>query len=140
GVGTFLPGSWTTLGFVPESSTDAIFTVVGECFGFVGCAGVLLAYLFIILRMIFLARFTEDKFCRLVIVGVVSMLLFHVFQNVAMSMGIMPITGIPLPFLSYGGSNFISNIAAVALVLNIGRSGNSATVTTVPLPKMNTAR
>jgi rod shape determining protein RodA len=140
GVGTFLPGSWTTLGFVPESSTDAIFTVVGECFGFVGCAGVLLAYLFIILRMIFLARFTEDKFCRLVIVGVVSKLLFHVFQNVAMSMGIMPITGIPLPFLSYGGSNFISNIAAVALVLNIGRSGNSATVTTVPLPKMNTVR
>lgn len=140
GVGTFLPGSWTTLGFVPESSTDAIFTVVGECFGFVGCAGVLLAYLFIILRMIYIARFTEDKFCRLVIVGVVSMLLFHVFQNVAMSMGIMPITGIPLPFLSYGGSNFISNIAAVALVLNIARSGNSATVTTVPLPKMNTVR
>ena len=140
GVGTFLPGSWATLGYVPESSTDSIFTVVGECFGFVGCAAVLLAYLFIILRMIFLARFTEDKFCRLVIVGVVSMLLFHVFQNVAMSMGIMPITGIPLPFLSYGGSNFISNIAAVALVLNIGRSGNSATVTTVPLPKMNTVR
>ncbi len=140
GVGTFLPGSWTTLGFVPESSTDAIFTVVGECFGFVGCAGVLLAYLFIILRMIFLARFTEDKFCRLVIVGVVSMLLFHVFQNVAMSMGIMPITGIPLPFLSYGGYHFISNIAAVALVLNITRSGNSAAVTTVPLPKMNTVR
>ena len=140
GVGTFLPGSWTTLGFVPESSTDAIFTVVGECFGFVGCAAVLLAYLFIVLRMIFLARFTEDKFCRLVIIGVVSMLLFHVFQNVAMSMGIMPITGIPLPFLSYGGSNFISNIAAVALVLNIARSGNTAAVTTVPLPKMNTVR
>ena len=140
GVGTFLPGSWTTLGFVPESSTDAIFTVVGECFGFVGCAAVLLAYLFIVLRMIYLARFTEDKFCRLVIIGVVSMLLFHVFQNVAMSMGIMPITGIPLPFLSYGGSNFISNIAAVALVLNIARSGNAATVTTVPLPKMNTVR
>ena len=140
GVGTFLPGSWTTLGFVPESSTDAIFTVVGECFGFVGCAAVLLVYLFIILRMIFLARFTDDKFCRLVIIGVVSMLLFHVFQNVAMSMGIMPITGIPLPFLSYGGSNFISNIASVALVLNIARSGNSAAVTTVPLPKMNTVR
>ena len=140
GVGTFLPGSWTTLGFVPESSTDAIFTVVGECFGFVGCAAVLFAYLFIVLRMIYLARFTEDKFCRLVIIGVVSMLLFHVFQNVAMSMGIMPITGIPLPFLSYGGSNFISNIAAVALVLNIARSGNSAAVTTVPLPKMNTVR
>ena len=140
GRGTFLPGSWTTLGYVPESSTDAIFSVVGECFGFVGCAAVLLAYLFIILRMIFLARFTRDKFCQLVIVGVVSMLLFHVFQNVAMSMGIMPITGIPLPFLSYGGSNFISNIAAVALVLNIARSGNSSAITTVPLPRMNTER
>ena len=140
GRGTFLPGSWTTLGYVPESSTDAIFSVVGECFGFVGCAAVLLAYLFIILRMIFLARFTRDKFCQLVIVGVVSMLLFHVFQNVAMSMGIMPITGIPLPFLSYGGSNFISNIAAIALVLNIARSGNSSAITTVPLPRMNTER
>ena len=140
GRGTFLAGSWTTLGYVPESSTDAIFSVVGECFGFVGCVAVLLAYLFIILRMIFLARFTRDKFCQLVIVGVVSTLLFHVFQNVAMSMGIMPITGIPLPFLSYGGSNFISNIAAIALVLNIARSGNSSAIITVPLPRMNTER
>ncbi len=140
GVGTFLPGSWATLGYVPESSTDSVFSVVGECFGFVGCAGVLLLYLAMILRMIYLARFTQDKFSQLVIIGVVSMFLFHVFQNVAMSMGIMPITGIPLPFLSYGGSNFISNIAAVALVMNIAKNGNTATVTTVPLPKMNTAR
>ncbi len=137
GQGTFLPGSWTTLGYVPESSTDAIFTVVGECFGFVGCAGLLVAYLFIVLRMTWIARFTQDKFCQLVIIGVVSMLLFHVFQNVAMCMGIMPITGIPLPFMSYGGSNFISNIAAVALVLNIARSGNTTAINTVPLPKMN---
>ena len=136
GVGTFLPGSWTTLGYVPESSTDAIFSVVGECFGFVGCSAVLLMYLFLILRMIFMARFTDDKFCQLVIIGVVSALLFHVFQNVAMSMGIMPITGIPLPFLSYGGSNFISNIAAIALVLNIARSGN-AVASSVPLPILN---
>ena len=137
GQGTFLSGSWTTLGYVPESSTDAVFTVVGESFGFVGCAAVLLTYLFIILRMTFIARFTRDKFCQLVIIGVVSMLLFHVFQNVAMCMGIMPITGIPLPFLSYGGSNFISNIASIALVLNIARGGNIAAVSTVPLPKMN---
>ena len=140
GVGTFLPGSWATLGYVPESSTDSIFTVVGECFGFVGCASVLLLYLYLILRMIYIARFTRDKFCQLVIIGVVSMLLFHVFQNVAMSMGIMPITGIPLPFLSYGGSNFISNIVAVSLVLNIARAGNSTAVTTVTMPKINTAR
>ena len=140
GQGTFLPGSWTTLGYVPESSTDAIFTVVGECFGFVGCAAVLLGYLFIVLRMIYIARFTADKFSQLVVIGVASMLLFHVFQNVAMCMGIMPITGIPLPFLSYGGSNYISNIAAVALVLNVARSGNTSSIATVPLPKMNLNR
>ena len=137
GQGTFLPGSWTTLGYVPESSTDSVFSVVGECFGFVGCAGVLLLYLAMILRMIYLARFTQDKFSQLVIIGVVSMFLFHVFQNVAMSMGIMPITGIPLPFLSYGGSNFISNIASVALVLNIARGGNIVAVSTTPVAKLN---
>ena len=136
GQGTFLPGSWTSLGYVPESSTDAVFTVVGESFGFVGCSVVLLTYLFIILRMTWIARFTRDKFSQLVIIGVVSMLLFHVFQNVAMCMGIMPITGIPLPFLSYGGSNFISNIVSVALVLNIARSGNIAAVNTTPLTKI----
>ena len=137
GQGTFLPGSWTTLGYVPESSTDAIFTVVGESFGFVGCAALLLTYMFIILRMTWIARFTRDKFCQLVIIGVVSMLLFHVFQNVAMCMGIMPITGIPLPFLSYGGSNFISNIAAVALVLNIARGGNMIAASATPVAKLN---
>lgn len=130
GVGTFLQGSWTTLGYVPESSTDSIFSVVGESFGFVGCMAVLGGYFFIVVRMIYLARFTQDKFGRLVIVGVMAMLFFHVFQNVAMSMGIMPITGIPLPFLSYGGSNFITNIAAVALVLNITKGRSAATLNT----------
>ena len=136
GVGTFLEGSWTTLGYVPESSTDSIFSVVGESFGFVGCMSVLAAYLFIVIRMIYLARFTQDKFGRLVIIGVMSMLFFHVFQNIAMSMGIMPITGIPLPFLSYGGSNFITNIAAVALVLNITRGRSAASLNTLQTPKL----
>lgn len=136
GVGTFLEGSWTTLGYVPESSTDSIFSVVGESFGFVGCMSVLAAYLFIVIRMIYLARFTQDKFGRLVIIGVMSMLFFHVFQNIAMSIGIMPITGIPLPFLSYGGSNFITNIAAVALVLNITRGRSAASLNTLQTPKL----
>lgn len=135
GVGTFQPGSMTTLQFVPESSTDSIFSVVGESFGFVGCIGVLLIYLFIVLRMLYLARFTQDKFGQLVIIGVMAMLFFHVFQNVAMGMGMMPITGIPLPFLSYGGSNFITNIAGVALVLNVTRGRSAASMVTMPLPK-----
>ena len=136
GVGAFMDNSFTTLKYVPESSTDFIFTVVGECFGFVGCAAVLVLYLFIVLRMLYLARFTNDKFGQLVIIGVMAMFFFHLFQNVAMCLGIMPITGIPLPFLSYGGSNFISNIAAVSLVLNVTRSRSAATMLTMPLPKM----
>lgn len=140
GVGTFLAGSWATLGFVPENSTDFIFTVVGESFGFVGCMAVLAAYLFLILRMIYLARFTQDKFGRLTIIGVMAMLFFHVFQNVAMNVGVMPITGIPLPFLSYGGSNFITNIAAVALVLNITRSRTTVPDLNMPMAKLESER
>ena len=140
GVGTFLPGSWATLGYVPENSTDFIFTVVGESFGFVGCMAVLAAYLFIVLRMIYLARFTNDKFGRLVIIGVMAMLFFHVFQNIAMNVGVMPITGIPLPFLSYGGSNFITNIAAVALVLNITRSRTMMGELNMPIAKLQNER
>lgn len=140
GIGTFLPGSWTTLGYVPEASTDSVFSVVGESFGFVGCMAVLAVYFFLVMRMLYLARFTNDKFGRLVIVGVMSMLFFHVFQNIAMGIGYMPITGIPLPFLSYGGSNFVTNIAAIALVLNITKGRTASSVITIQLPKINTKR
>ncbi len=140
GIGTFLPASWTTLGYVPEASTDSVFSVVGESFGFVGCMAVLAVYLYLVMRMLYLARFTNDKFGRLVIVGVMGMLFFHVFQNIAMGIGYMPITGIPLPFLSYGGSNFITNIAGVALVLNITKGRTASSVITIQLPKINTKK
>ncbi len=133
GIGAFVMGSLTQLQYVPENSTDFIFTVVGESFGFVGCMGVLLIYLFIILRMLYLARFTNDRFGQLVIIGVMAMLFFHVFQNIAMTIGLMPITGIPLPFMSYGGSNYVTNIAGIALVLNVTRSRSAAQIkTTIP--------
>ncbi len=140
GIGTFLPNSWTTLGYVPEASTDSVFSVVGESFGFIGCMAVLGVYFFLVMRMLYLARFTNDKFGRLIIIGVMSMLFFHVFQNIAMGIGFMPITGIPLPFLSYGGSNFVTNIAAIALVLNITKGRSAASVITIQLPKINTKK
>ncbi len=140
GIGTFLPNSWTTLGYVPEASTDSVFSVVGESFGFVGCMAVLAVYFFLVMRMLYLARFTNDKFGRLVIIGVMGMLFFHVFQNIAMGIGYMPITGIPLPFLSYGGSNFVTNIAAVSLVLNITKGRSASSVITIQLPKINTKK
>ncbi len=119
GVGMFQLDSMATLNFVPESSTDFIFSVIGESFGFIGSLCVLGVYLFIVLRMLFLARYTADKFGRLIIFGVMGMLLFHIFENIAMNTGLMPITGIPLPFISYGGSNYLTNIAGVTLVLNV---------------------
>ena len=105
--------------FLPERYTDFIFSTIGEAFGFVGCALVILVYLLIILRMLYLARYTMDRFGQMVIIGVMAMLLFHVFENVGMTTGLMPVTGIPLPFLSYGGSNLVTNMAGIGLVLNV---------------------
>jgi rod shape determining protein RodA len=70
----------------------------------------------------YLARYTMDRFGQMVIIGVMAMMLFHVFENVGMTTGLMPVTGIPLPFLSYGGSNLITNMAGIGLVLNVVRN------------------
>jgi len=122
GIGAFIDGSMSQLNSVPEDHTDFIFSSIGEAFGFVGCIGVVGIYLFMMLRMIYLARFTKDKYGQLVIIGVMAMFLFHVFENVAMTTGLMPITGIPLPFLSYGGSNMVTNMAGIGLVLNVTKN------------------
>ena len=119
GVGMFVQGSFSQLDYVPEDYTDFIFSTIGEAFGFWGTLGVLSTYLLLILRMIYLSYYTQERFGQLVIVGVLAMMLFHVFQNVAMTIGFMPITGIPLPFLSYGGSNLVTNMAGIGLVLNM---------------------
>ncbi len=134
GIGTFIVGSVSQLDYVPEDHTDFIFSVIGEAFVFKGCCLVLAAYLFMLLRMLYLARFTTDKFGRLIITGVMAMFFLHVFENIAMTVGLMPITGIPLPFLSYGGSNFMTNIASIALVLNVTRSRNVASTLNTNTP------
>ena len=102
-----------------ENHTDFIFTVVGETLGFVGSVVLLLLYLIVIIRMLLLAYNTDDRYGRLIILGVMAMLLFHVYENVGMCIGVMPITGIPLPFISYGGTNLVVNMAGIALVLNV---------------------
>ena len=119
GVGLFVQGSFSQLDYVPEDWTDFIFSTIGEAFGFWGCAGVITVYLLMILRMLHLARYTVDRFGQMIIIGVMAMMLFHVFENVGMTTGLMPVTGIPLPFLSYGGSNLVTNMAGVGLVLNV---------------------
>lgn len=122
GKGMFVDGSWSQLNYVPADWTDFIFSSIGEAWGFVGCMSILLVYLLIIFRMLYLARYTRDKYGMLIIIGVMAMLLFHVFENIGMTMGLMPITGIPLPFLSYGGSNMFTNMGGIALVLNVTKN------------------
>ena len=114
-------------GFISESQTDFIFTVIGETFGFIGCCAVIVLYMYLLVRMLYLARFTQDRFGQLIIIGVMAMLFLHFFENIAMCVGLMPITGIPLPFISYGGSNFMTNIIGVSLAVNAVKSRTSST-------------
>ncbi|HET9542921.1 MAG TPA: rod shape-determining protein RodA [Acidimicrobiales bacterium] len=112
-------GTQTGLGFVPEQHTDFIFTVVGEELGFVGGAVVLGLLSVILWRVWRTAQLARDEFGMLVCVGVLAMLTFQMFENIGMTMGIMPVTGIPLPFMSYGGSSILTAFAAIGLVLNV---------------------
>jgi rod shape determining protein RodA len=112
-------GTQTQLNFVPEHSRDFIFTVLAEEWGFVG-AGVLLALYAVLLyagvRVMLAAR---DRFGFLLAGALVGMLFFHVLVNIGMTVGVMPITGIPLPFMSYGGSAILTDFAAIGILLNI---------------------
>ncbi|MGI9119236.1 MAG: rod shape-determining protein RodA [Acidimicrobiales bacterium] len=112
-------GTQTKLGFVPEQQTDFIFTVVGEELGFAGSATLLVLYGVIVFRVWRTAQLAKDLFGTLLCVGVLTMVLFQVFENMGMSMGIMPITGLPLPLMSYGGSSMLTTLAAIGLVLNV---------------------
>ncbi|HHU69106.1 MAG TPA: rod shape-determining protein RodA [Thermoanaerobacterales bacterium] len=113
-------GTQNQLQFLPEQHTDFIFSVLGEELGFIGGILLLVLYLFLILRMLNIASKSKDLYGMLIIVGVITMFTFHIFINIGMTIGIMPITGLPLPFMSYGGSSFITNMIAVGLVLNVG--------------------
>ena len=112
-------GSQTNLSYVPEQRTDFIFTVVGEELGLAG-SGLLLALFGIVVWRIWrAAALAKDLYGTLICVGVLAMLVFQIFENVGMTMGIMPITGIPLPFVSYGGSATLACFASIGLVLNV---------------------
>jgi rod shape determining protein RodA len=112
-------GTQTNLSYVPEQNTDFIFTVVGEELGFLGSAFLLALFALIVWRTWRTALLAKDLYGTLLCVGVLSMFVFQVFENVGMTMGIMPITGIPLPFMSYGGSSTLASFAAIGLVLNV---------------------
>ena len=120
----FLKGTQAAGGFIPEGHTDFIFSVVGEEWGLIGAVLLLVLYGILIYRMIKLAKESKDIIGRLICVGTASAFLFSILQNIGMTIGIMPVAGITLPFMSYGGSSILANFMALGLVLNVSMRRN----------------
>ncbi len=112
-------GTQTNLSYVPEQETDFIFTAVGEQLGFVGGIAVILAFLVIVWRLLVIALNARDRFGTLIAVGIAALITFHVFINIGMTMGIAPVTGLPLPFLSQGGSFYLAMAIAAGMANSV---------------------
>ena len=117
-------GSQTNLSFLPEEHTDFIFSVLGEQFGFVGCAAILLLFALFLWRASSICKTNDDPFVTLVTMGASTIFLFHITVNIAMTIGLMPVTGLPLPFLSYGGSFALVCMFLVGLLMCLRYQGN----------------
>jgi len=122
GRGVFNTGTLSQLNYLPEKHTDFIFSVLGETFGFLGVVVVLVLFAVLVYRLLVLVFTTPDRYGSLVCAGVLALELAHIFENIAMTMGVMPITGIPLPFMSYGGSAMLANMLAMGIVLSVVRT------------------
>lgn len=115
----YLNGPQNQLGFLPAKSTDFIFSSISEEFGFIGSALIILALFIIIFKCIRIAIKSDNLFGRYICMGVSAMLFFHTVENIGMCVGLLPVTGIPLPFLSYGGTSLITNLASIGLVMSV---------------------
>lgn len=116
-------GTQVQLNFLPEHHTDFIYAVIGEELGFIGAALLVLLYAMLLLRAVYISFGAKDLYGVIIIIGISAMWLFHIFENIGMSIGLMPITGIPLPFVSYGGSSMMANFMAVGILLSINIRG-----------------
>ena len=113
----FLEGTQKNLNFLPEHHTDFVFSVIGEEFGFLGCIFILFLFFLFIYRLVISVKKLKDKEKKFATIGISSYLAFQIFINIGMNLGVVPTTGIPLPLISYGGSNLIVNVLAIGLVM-----------------------
>ncbi|NLV88872.1 MAG: rod shape-determining protein RodA [Tissierellia bacterium] len=113
-------GVQTQFNYIPEKQTDFIFAVVGEELGLLGGLGLILLYFTMLSRCIRIAKKSTDLFGSLMVIGFTAMFLFHIWENIGMTIGLMPITGIPLPFMSYGGTFQLSNLICIGIILSVG--------------------
>ncbi len=114
-----LKGNQTQLGFLYPKTTDFIFAVIGEEMGFIIAGAVVVLYVFLITKCLYVAKTAKDEAGALIASGITGVFLFHVVENIGMVMGLLPITGVPLPFISYGGSSMITNFMCIGILLNI---------------------
>ena len=123
----FLNGNQTQLNFIPEQWTDFIYCVIGEEFGFIGTVITLLLFLMVFLKILKIATTTKNEFLSLTIIGILSLFFIHIMINIGMAVGVMPVIGITLPLVSYGGSSLIVNMALLGIVANIYRTRKNYT-------------
>ena len=114
-----LNGIQTQRGTVPVKESDFIFTVVGEELGFVGAVSILILIFFLVIRCIYIAKNSRDLFGSLLVIGLTAMMGFHFIENIGMCIGLTPITGIPLPFFSSGGTSMITNFFSIGIILSV---------------------
>ena len=115
----YMKGNQTQLGYLYPKSTDFIFSVIGEEIGFLFASAIIILYVILIVRAIAIAKTAKDELGSLIAIGIAGIFIFHMIENIGMTMGLLPITGVPLPFVSYGGSSLLSNFIMIALLLNI---------------------
>ena len=127
----YLEGTQNQMEYLPTKSTDFIFSVIAEEWGFIGAAILVIALFALIFRCYKIALKADNSYGRYICVGVAAMFLFHVFENVGMCIGLMPVTGIPLPLVSYGGSSMLTNCLAIGLVLSVNYHNKPRTVVDV---------
>lgn len=114
----FLEGNQTQLRFIPEQWTDFIYCVIGEEFGFIGSILVVSLFIFLFLRLVYIASHTKNKFGSIVIIGALALIFTHFAINIGMNLGVAPVIGLPLPFMSYGGSSLMVNMILMGIVIN----------------------
>jgi rod shape determining protein RodA len=123
----FMQGNQTQLQYIPEQWTDFIYCVIGEEFGFIGSMIVLILFLYLFLRILKIAASTKDEFLSLTLVGILAVYIIHYLINIGMVVGILPVIGIPLPFVSYGGSSLLVNMFMLGIIANVYRNRKNYT-------------
>jgi len=123
----FMQGNQTQLQYIPEQWTDFIYCVIGEEFGFIGSMIVLILFIYIFLRILKIASSTKDEFLSLTLIGILAVYIVHFLVNIGMVVGILPVIGIPLPFVSYGGSSLLVNMFMLGIIANVYRNRKNYT-------------